>query len=89
MRVIKYVEFNWAIIMNSMQDQAEIKNRVMDQDMATGTEGSVSNGRNTNSHGTQQKSQDDYIKEFQAEIERLKADSGKARKTRRQHQHRN
>jgi len=81
MRVIKHVEFNWAIFLNSMQEQAEIENRDIDKDTAIRMRGSASNGRNTNSRGAQHKSLDGYIKELQAEIVRLKADSGKARKT--------
>lgn len=71
-----------------MQVRGEIENRVIEQDTATGTGGSASNGRNINSDGSQQTSQADYIKELKAEIARLKADSGKVRKTPRQHQHR-
>ena len=88
MRVFKHVEFNWAFYLNSMQEQVEIENHDIDPDTAIGTGGSASNGRNTISHGAQHKSLDDYIKELQAEIVRLKADNGKARKTPWQHQHR-
>jgi hypothetical protein len=88
MRVIKHVEFNLAIYMNSMQEQVEIENCDPDKDTTIGTGGSASNGRNTNRDGEQHKSLDDYIKELKAEIVRLKADSGKARRTPWQHQHR-
>ena len=88
MRGRKHVEFNWSIYIHSLQEQAEIENRDPDKDTTIGTGGSASNGRNTSRDGAQNKSLDDYIKELKAEIVRLKADSGKARKTPWQHQHR-
>ena len=88
MRVFNHVEFNWAFYLNFMQEQVEIENHDIDPDTTFGTGGSASNGRYTNSHGAHHKSLDDYIKELRAEIVRLKADTGKARKTPGQHQHR-
>ena len=71
-----------------MQEQAEIENCDPDKNTTIGTGGSASNGRNANREGVQNKSLDDYIKELKAEIVRLKSDSGKARKTPWQRQHR-
>lgn len=52
--------------------------------MDLGTGGSASNKRNSGRHVTGHLSNEDYIKELQAEIDRLRSESGKGSKYRRQ-----
>lgn len=51
-----------------------------------GTGGTASNKRHSSSHAVGHTSNEDYIKQLQAEIERLKADSAKGSKYQRQQQ---
>lgn len=58
-----------------------------DEETEIATGRSASKRRHSSSHGTDNVSNDEYIKHLQAEIDRLKADSGKASKNQRHNRH--
>jgi hypothetical protein len=69
-----------------VKDKSGDYNHFIEEAMEIGTGGSASHSPTTINNGAQQKSEQNYIKKLEAEIERLKANSGKGRKTpKRQH----